>query len=533
MPVLSIRHQLQLLIALIVLLLALIWIADNHFEQQTNAGSLARQQLLELELGLAALRLDEHDFVASRQPAHVAAFEQRTKAYAEQLATLRALLTALTLSHTPVDSLQQAVDDYHESFLRLVSKQQEIGLDQQSGLYGALRQQAQHIEQAVQADPGLYAALLLLRRHEKDFMLRRSDAHYTRFMTALSDLRGMLMFADMTMEELASVQASLRGYVAAFDALSQQEREIGLTVQHGLHGEMAARIDDAEHALSQLRSELSSAINRHMRSSELTSSLIVAGSMLLVAILLAGLARQLTRRLGSTANSAGRLAAGDWQRPIGCDRDDELGAVQQALDTMRRELLARTVHIEQDNRRRQLQAELALVLQGIKSTAQLADQAIRQLTPALGCQVGVLYLVDDDCVRFAAGYGVASTDIRRRSFAIGEGLPGQCVRNQRIMRIQDTPHDYLPIVSASGSAAPTLLLLAPLCWQDRVYALLELASLAPGKDLDNDELLVSLGEMIAIAVHTASIHQALLDSRSRNAPDHRHMPQRQQQPAPA
>lgn len=536
MSAVSIRRQLQLLILLILLLLGLIWLADSHFEQQTGAGSQARQQLLELELGLITLRLNERDFVASKNPAHLQAFVQRAGDYDQQLSDLRMQLEELGLTRAPLDSLQQAVDAYRDSFQQLVSKQHEIGLDQQSGLYGALARQAQHIELAVRADAGIYAALLLLRRHEKDFMLRRSDAYYTHFMTALSDLRGTLIFADMAMEDLADIQAALRAYVEAFDALSQQEREIGLTPQQGLHGEMAARIKDAETALAQLRAQLSSAINQHMRSSELASTLIVATSMLLVAALLTWLARQLTRRLGGTARSASRLAAGDWQQPIDCDHNDELGAVQQALDAMRLELLARNRRIEQDNRRRRHQAELAMVLQGIKSTEQLAEHSLRQLTPALGCQVGALYLADEESLQFAAGYGIAARDIRRRCFAIGEGLPGQCARNQQITRIHDTPADYLSVVSATGSTAPTLLLLAPLCWQGRLYAVLELATLTPGTELEDDALLTSLGEMIAIALHTASTREALLAARNMPAPAGEHAAttmRRQQHSTPA
>ncbi len=504
MSALSIKHQLRLLIVLAIVLLAAIWAVNRHYQAQAVQGHEARAQLAALELGLTALRREERDFIADKDERHVTLFSSLFSSHLTDIAALRSQMQAMGLDDAMLAGLEPAMQAYRGSFETLVAKQRDIGLDHESGLYGTLRQAAHDIEEVIRDKPALYASLLLIRRHEKDFMLRRNDAYYTRFMTTLSDLRGQLIFSDLDFETLAKVQSSLRAYVQAFDTLSQQERDIGLKQNQGLHGVMGEKIAEAEAVFASLRDQLQTELDRHIRQSVLVSTMIVLSVMAALALILMLLARDLVRRLQRAVDSAAALGAGHWEQAIDVGRQDELGALLAALETMRLELIGKTARIEADGRLKNRQAELGTVLQGVKEVDALSDDVIRYLTPTLQCQVGTLYLLDGEQLRFAAGYGVESVAIRQRRFDIGEGLIGQCAHNRKLMRVRHVPADYLSIMSGTGGSTPGSLLIAPLIWNDQLFGAVELASLGE-PDRDAEDMLALMSEAIAIALNAALV----------------------------
>ncbi|MFX8653078.1 hypothetical protein ABTM19_20345, partial [Acinetobacter baumannii] len=69
--------------------------------------------------------------------------------------------------------------DYQGHFDAVVETKQRLGLDEKSGLEGRLRASVHEIEAKVDQlrQPPLLVTMLMMRRHEKDFMLRR-DARY-------------------------------------------------------------------------------------------------------------------------------------------------------------------------------------------------------------------------------------------------------------------------------------------------------------------------------------------------------------------
>lgn len=504
MSALSIKHQLRLLIVLAIALLAAIWAVNRHYQQQAVQGHEARAQLAGLELGLTALRREERDFIADKDEQHVASFTALFVDYLDDIASLRARMQAMGVDDSMLAALETAMLAYRDSFDMLVAKQRNIGLNHETGLYGQLRQAAQDMEEVVKDNPSLYAPLLLIRRHEKDFMLRRSDAYYTRFMTTLSDLRGQLIFSDLDFDTLAKVQASLRAYVQAFDTLSQQERDIGLKQTQGLHGVMGEKIAEAETVFAGLRDQLQTELDQHIRQAVLVSTVIVLSVMAALTLILMLLARDLVLRLQRAVDSATALGAGHWQQAIQVGRQDELGALLAALETMRLELIAKTAKIEVDGRLKNRQAELANVLQGVKEVDALSEDVIRYLTPTLQCQVGTLYVLDGERLNFAAGYGVESAAIRQRSFEVGEGLIGQCAHNRKLMRVRHVPSDYLSILSGTGGSAPGTLLIAPLIWNNQLFGAVELGSLGE-PDQDAEGLLELMSEAIAIALNAALV----------------------------
>ena len=78
-----------------------------------------------------------------------------------------------------IEAMQASLKKYQANFIAVVEQKRELGLDEKSGLEGRLRASVHDIESRVEAlhEQSLMLTMLTMRRHEKDFMLRR-DAKY-------------------------------------------------------------------------------------------------------------------------------------------------------------------------------------------------------------------------------------------------------------------------------------------------------------------------------------------------------------------
>lgn len=505
---LSIKRQLWLALALTLVALLAIWSLERFYQARALEAVSARAMLAGLEIEMLALRRAEKDFLARKNAAYVERFDDTFSLYQTDMAALHASMRNMGLQVQDLKAVDQHFLSYRDSFHQVVEQQQQIGFDHESGLYGALRQAAHDVEQVVGDHPALLASLLMLRRHEKDFMLRRMEKYAQRFMTTLSDFRGLLFLSDIDGSVLAPAQIALRQYNSAFQDLAQAERNIGLSHETGLHGEMREAIHQAERAFAVLRDQLDARLAEYVREvTQLASALVLIMGLIIAGILI-WVIRDLSRSFSHATGRARALAQGDWQTPIRVRRRDEVGELLQSLDHMREEVNKRAARLEANGRVKSMLSELSQVLQGVKDTGQLADDVIRFLTPLLGCQVGTLYALEGNNLHFKAGYGIEERAMRQRAFELGEGLAGQAALNQEIMRISQVPEGYLNVASATGSSRPVELVLIPLLWNNQLFGIIELASITT---LDDEALrfLSEAEEPVAVALNACQVRQEM------------------------
>ena len=74
-----------------------------------------------------------------------------------------------------IEAMSASLKKYQAHFVAVVEQKKKLGLDEKSGLEGQLRNSVHEIEQRVDKlnEQGLLVTMLMMRRHEKDFMLRR------------------------------------------------------------------------------------------------------------------------------------------------------------------------------------------------------------------------------------------------------------------------------------------------------------------------------------------------------------------------
>ena len=192
------------------------------------------------------------------------------------------------------------------------------------------------------------------------------------------------------------------------------------------------------------------------------------------------------RPIQTTTAAMTRIADGELgeELPV-VRRGDEIGAMRRALVALQASarMQARSAGIKTRL------ADISESVQDRQSIEEFAEALMSRIVPAMGAQVGAFYVLrhGSDAYACAGAYGLTARAEGLPSFAPGEGLVGQCVREKRSLEIHDIPDGYLRIGSGLGETAPRAVTASPVMSVDgRVIAVIELATLQPFTDVERD-----------------------------------------------
>ncbi len=226
---------------------------------------------------------------------------------------------------------QGALDLYSQRFDAFSQLWTRLGFDENSGLQGSLRTAVRSIETSLgsDADPRLSAMMLTLRRHEKDFLLRRERSYLDRFQQSIPPFRAALEQAGMT-AQLPLLDAYQRDFVALVDGT--------LSVRSGNQALEAAaaallpRVDAlfASNLQEMNRAKQAAADKRSQAGLGATVGLLVVAVFSLAVAFVVG--RGIGRPLAQMTGLMTALASGDHSQPVPeLKRSDEVADMARAL----------------------------------------------------------------------------------------------------------------------------------------------------------------------------------------------------------
>ena len=106
---------------------------------------------------------------------------------------------------------------------------------------------------------------------------------------------------------------------------------------------------------------------------------------------------------------------------------------------------------------------------------------LSELAPLVDAQQGVIYQMESEesaSMVLLSAFASDGPDGQLRRLKIGEGLVGQCAAEKRRMLIGNLPENTIPIRSGLFEAVPRNVIVLPVLFEDRVKAVIELASLS-------------------------------------------------------
>jgi len=290
---LSIKLKMTLLALITALGLATLMVENyltiNSLENINKFNTLS----LSLKAQMLTLRRHEKDFIARKDMKYLYKFE---KSFIEMKKTLNQIdndLMSANIHESEVNQLKSILKEYHFKFNALVLQQQLIGLHAKDGLYGSLRSNVHVVEELLLSIEdkqstslsidSLIRTMLMLRRHEKDFMLRRDLKYVTRFKDQIDVMK--IKLANTTIAKTTILQANkaLLAYQENFLDLIVAEEKLGLNSKSGLLGEMRDVIHQSETLLDNYHQKITELMTVTIKKEKVTN--VVIGVFLIVLIM--------------------------------------------------------------------------------------------------------------------------------------------------------------------------------------------------------------------------------------------------------
>jgi HAMP domain-containing protein/CheY-like chemotaxis protein/signal transduction histidine kinase len=192
------------------------------------------------------------------------------------------------------------------------------------------------------------------------------------------------------------------------------------------------------------------------------------------------LADNLTNQVRAIAEVATAVTKGDLTRSIQVEASGEVAELKDNINTMIDNLrLTTDRNTEQDWLKTNL-ARFTSMLQGQRDLATVGRKLLSELAPLVSAQQGVIYQMETEesaGMVLLSAFASDGQDGHLRRVKLGEGLVGQCAAEKKRMLITDLPENTVPIRSGLFEAVPRNVIVLPVLFEDRVKAVIELASL--------------------------------------------------------
>jgi methyl-accepting chemotaxis protein len=295
-----------------------------------------------IEIELLEGRRAEKDFLLRNDPKRADSQAEISKSVVADIDALRGKAIAVGRADLArqIEAMSSSLTQYQAHFAAVVEQKLRLGLDETSGLEGHLRRSVHDIEARVDQlhEPALLVTMLMMRRHEKDFMLRRDRKYGDEMKQRASEFAAGIGNATIPEAAKTELEQKLAEYQHDFSAWM----ETALT----LAGELKATSESFS-AVEPVIAAVSKAVD-DLRSDAERSNIAVRDNIqwqmemaiLLIAfgVLGAGifLGRSVSKPLSALRAAMIELANGNFAIVLpGLGRADEIGEIAQAVETFK------------------------------------------------------------------------------------------------------------------------------------------------------------------------------------------------------
>lgn len=456
------------------------------------------------------------------------------------------------LSHndSTIDSLLPSLELFHETFINMVAVYKQKGF-KDIGIEGKMRKAVHNIEH-LDFLPDL-KPLLSLRRHEKDFILRKDLAYTEKFnreWDALYD--SYLNNTSLSEEEKRMLTTEMGSYKNSFSQIIEIEKKIGLNTNQGLRSDILNKQHELEAKLLAIQSKL----EKQTEKSILNLKIVVwAVSILLLLFfaLISGLfsifnntvrkpvlelrnaaeevsignlsvdiqklkkysllkelttsIEQIIAKFRETIQIVENIAKENKSLQIEIrNENDEVGralcTISKEIDTMRKHETKRAWH----NEGLALFAEIVREQNNVES---FSEKAVKAIVKYLKVNQASLFVAKENKegmeLNLMAAFAYDRKKFAEKSILPGEGLLGQCYLERESIFLTQVPSNYVHITSGLGEATPTCIYILACKTKNNVEAILELASFSV-LDEHHVEFLEKIGESIASTIYFIRIN---------------------------
>lgn len=280
----------------------------------------------------------------------------------------------------------------------------------------------------------------------------------------------------------------------------------------------------------EIDAEIKSANEAYTRAVQITTSMMVAGLLLALGVILWVLP-SITRGLNTVSMMITSFGKGRYKtiQRIQIKSTDEIGQIASVFKDVSNDLQEKQeiekAYVQAQQDQNWMSSNIARVpelLRGIGSIRQISQMFISEFTPVLGAQLGVVYLIDeekhpDELRRYGSYAFEENGELGREVYRVGEGLIGQAALDMSPIVLDHTPDHYVSIGSASGSSRAAGIMIYPVVFEDELIGVVELASFEGFSELHKQlfaQLIMNLGVILNNVRRRLRVEELLRESQA-------------------
>ncbi len=394
------------------------------------------------------------------------------------------------------------------------------------GIEGNMREQIHWVETELKHidKPQFTVLMLTLRRHEKDYLLRKDLAYRDKFGNENKKFIQLLENGNNNEQELIP---HIIKYQELFLELIKADIQLGLSQENGLMYQIGKTIETIESNLDSITKTVEKASNKNINRIAWNIFILIALSSVVIIYLLIRISRHIVRSISDIKTHVTRLGHGELPEEIPIYNSDEIaemkasinvltlnlkntrdfaeavgngnfeksvdvfgneGDLGKALVEMRQKLLQVSGEREKqmkESEHRLWANEGFSHLHGILGSNKQNDEdhyyrIISKLVLYLKANQGTVMVMEErEGENLLVQKGVYAYDRKRlneKELKIGEGLIGAVAFEKQTLYMTHLPENYINITSGLGDAPPKNLVIVPCIIEDELMGIIELAS---------------------------------------------------------
>lgn len=291
--------------------------------------------VLKAEIAALTLRRREKDFLLRKDVKYRDSYNSDYATVISILEKLKTIELAARIE-ADVDAIGTIITNHNVQFQKVVGLMVTLGLNEKEGVQGKLRSAVQGVEAKLNKAglDNLSVKMLMMRRHEKDFIMRGSDKYLGRIVKRRTEFDPLLAAAPISGADKKAITTLMDTYQAEMKLFG--ELSLGLipevqklsSLYKGIEGHVINLETFAETGLYTSRENVHAV--EKATSLMLIISAVVSGLTLLILGIL--VMRSITGPLTQIALTTKRLAEGDNTIDVpATGNSDEVGEIARAL----------------------------------------------------------------------------------------------------------------------------------------------------------------------------------------------------------
>ena len=323
-----------------------IYLIGRASQDVSRTAAMNARAIADLNHKLANDMLDarraEKDFQLRRDLAYAKRHAEISAEIGRELAELRSVTRAggFTALADRVDAVAKGFENYDREFTAVEQAEVRLGLNEALGLSGSLRGAVHDIEAKLKDldDPRLTSGMLMMRRHEKDFMLRRDVKYVGELTKTAAEFAKAVASADFAPAVKADIAQKLAKYQSDFGAWAEGAQD---TARHG--AAMSKAYAEIEPVITEIGKDVAERYRAAQAAETETGAavrqwmLITLGLALVIVSAVSFLiGRGISGAISAMVNAMTRLAKGDAAVNVpGVGRRDEIGEMAGAVEVFK------------------------------------------------------------------------------------------------------------------------------------------------------------------------------------------------------